>query len=323
MVQNDGSSANSALTINATSAPSVFSGVIQDQDGTTGGTGTLALALSGNQSLTLIGASTYSGGTTVSGSSTLFANNTTGSATGTGTVTIGAGSTLAGSGIITGPVSFTGGTLAPSSGSTTAATLTLGSTTLDATSHSNFHLGAARHGRRWCERPGRGRRRPGLGRQPECQRSYWFWRRRLRALFLSGALSGNLSLGTLPSGFSYHIDLSSTPGEVLLDVTGGATLPGDVNHDGIVNGLDINAIATHWLAHGSGVLGDANGDGVVNGLDINLVATNWLHTAGGGAGLAVVGASASSTSVPEPSSMLLAILGLIGLGALRRRQAAK
>ena len=45
-------------------------------------------------------------------------------------------------------------------------------------------------------------------------------RRRLRALFLLRRLSGNLSLGTLPSGFSYHIDLSSTPGEVLLDVTG-------------------------------------------------------------------------------------------------------
>ena len=164
VVQNNGISGNSTLTINATTAPSSYTGVIQDQDGTTGGTGTLALALSGNQSLALTGASTYTGGTTVSGSSTLFANNTTGSATGIGTVTIGASSTLAGSGIITGPVSFTGGTLAPSSGSTTPATLSLGSTTLDAASHSDFHRGARRHGRRWCERPGRGRRQPGLGR---------------------------------------------------------------------------------------------------------------------------------------------------------------
>ena len=57
-------------------------------------------------------------------------------------------------------------------------------------------------------------------------------------------------------------------------------IPGDVNHDGVVNGLDINLVAANWLDSGSGQPGDANGDGVVNGLDINMIAANWGDTTG-------------------------------------------
>jgi len=82
------------------------------------------------------------------------------------------------------------------------------------------------------------------------------------------------------------------------------TITGDVNLDGVVNGLDISQIAGHWLQSGVGVPGDVNSDGVVNGLDISLIAANWLHTAGGGAGTAV--------SVPEPSTLALLAAGLFG-----------
>ncbi|HEY1603451.1 MAG TPA: dockerin type I domain-containing protein [Pirellulales bacterium] len=62
-------------------------------------------------------------------------------------------------------------------------------------------------------------------------------------------------------------------------------LPGDTSPDGVVNGLDINQIASHWLSVG-GLAGDINGDGIVNGLDINVIASQWLKTlpAGGGSG---------------------------------------
>jgi hypothetical protein len=74
-------------------------------------------------------------------------------------------------------------------------------------------------------------------------------------------------------------------------------VPGDTTKDGIVNGLDVNAIASHWLHMGSALPGDANGDGIVNGLDINLVASNWLaHVPGHGTG----------TAVPEPGTRTLA-----------------
>ena len=76
-------------------------------------------------------------------------------------------------------------------------------------------------------------------------------------------------------------------------------IAGDANSDGIVNGLDISQVASHWLS--AGPTGDVNHDGVVNGLDISLIATNWLHTNsiyGGGGGMAV----------PEPSTFALAFV---------------
>jgi ABC-type nitrate/sulfonate/bicarbonate transport system substrate-binding protein len=90
-----------------------------------------------------------------------------------------------------------------------------------------------------------------------------------------------------------------------------AVLPGDVTGDGIVNGLDINTIASHWLNTGSNSPGDANFDGVVNGLDINLIAAHWLQTTGGAGG---------SVGVPEPATIVPAILGGMALLAFRSRR---
>jgi hypothetical protein len=101
---------------------------------------------------------------------------------------------------------------------------------------------------------------------------------------------------------------------------------GDANFDGVVNGLDINIIASHWLQSNANHigLGDVTGDGVVNGLDINAIAANWLAStpalpssvlppisAGGGSG----------SNVPEPSTWVLMGLGSIGMWVLRRRAA--
>jgi hypothetical protein len=93
---------------------------------------------------------------------------------------------------------------------------------------------------------------------------------------------------------------------------------GDVNHDNIVNGLDINAAATHWLQTGVGVMGDANNDGIVNGLDINMMATSWLKTTTVGTYLT----PAPGAQVPEPSTLGLVVTGLIaGSIWMRRRRA--
>lgn len=75
--------------------------------------------------------------------------------------------------------------------------------------------------------------------------------------------------------------------------------PGDVNMDGVVNGLDIGVVSSNWLANTR--YGDANGDGIVNGLDISMIAANWLQTAG------------SSTRIPEPTGATLSLMGLAAL----------
>jgi hypothetical protein len=100
--------------------------------------------------------------------------------------------------------------------------------------------------------------------------------------------------------------LADNAGGVALDIH---PLPlGDVNFDGIVNGLDIADIASHWLATGAQVAGDGNDDGVVNGLDIALIASHWLATS-----------ASSGAAVPEPATIMLAVLGAIALLAHRCR----
>jgi autotransporter-associated beta strand protein len=106
------------LTVGSNSLSTTFSGTIQ-------GTGTITKI--GTGSLTLGGASPYSGGTTVS-QGTLVVANTAGSATGTGPVTVNAG-TLGGSGTVTGAVTIgtgggSGAFLAPATGTTIQTRLT-------------------------------------------------------------------------------------------------------------------------------------------------------------------------------------------------------
>jgi hypothetical protein len=121
----------------------------------------------------------------------------------------------------------------------------------------------------------------------------------------STAASGNTALADLPNRSAVLSALTTVTDHLPLvaDYTFVSPPPppllGDVNQDGVVNGLDINIVASEWAQMGTGLEGDANGDGVVNGLDINLIAMNWGQTSGGGAAL-----------VPEPRGLLLLILGL-------------
>jgi autotransporter-associated beta strand protein len=89
---------------------SIFSGLIQDGGASAGIGG--AFVKSGQGTLTLSAANTYTGGTTIN-QGTLSVGNATGSATGTGSVQLIRG-TLAGTGTISGPVTVAAGTASAS-----------------------------------------------------------------------------------------------------------------------------------------------------------------------------------------------------------------
>ncbi len=56
------------------------------------------------------------------------------------------------------------------------------------------------------------------------------------------------------------------------------TLIGDINHDGVVNILDFNALLVQWGKTGSSLSADLNHDGVVGILDFNMLIIHWHQT---------------------------------------------
>jgi autotransporter-associated beta strand protein len=103
-----------------------------------GGSGSLTVSSTvASGVLNLLTNNTYTGNTIVGGA-TLSVNNTLGSATGSGNVTVAAGGTLDGNGIISGAVEIQGGgILAPGNG---VGAITVGALTLDSGSFGNFEF---------------------------------------------------------------------------------------------------------------------------------------------------------------------------------------
>jgi hypothetical protein len=88
-----------------------------------------------------------------------------------------------------------------------------------------------------------------------------------------------------------------------LQLVDGGVLLGDVNLDGVVNGLDVDPFVDVLLSGPYQSEADMNEDQVVNGLDVDPFVA------------AVVG---GSQSVPEPSTLLLALVTLGVIGGWRK-----
>lgn len=92
---------------------------------------------------------------------------------------------------------------------------------------------------------------------------------------------------------------------------GSVSMPGDANADGVVNEKDAMILAANWCRQVDGwTNGDFNGDGWVNETDATILASRWT-----------AGDAGQKASVPEPSSMAMALWMLIifAATAMRRR----
>jgi hypothetical protein len=120
-----------------------------------------------------------------------------------------------------------------------------------------------------------------------------------------GSYTGNLDEFTY-----WNRALSAAEVQTIWDAAGGGgggIVLGDVNLDGIVNGLDVDPFVDVLLNGPFQDEADMNADGEVNGLDVDPFVD------------AVVGGGVQA--VPEPSTLVLFGLGLIAWGILRGRPA--
>ncbi len=112
----------------------------------------------------------------------------------------------------------------------------------------------------------------------------------------SGDYIGEFRFATLSSDGVYLVDeVSLKPLEI------GDLKPGDANCDTIVNAADAKKLAANWLKQSGATWeeGDFNDDGKVDDKDAALMAANWT--------------TAASASVPEPSMLVLTVIGIFAL----------
>jgi hypothetical protein len=124
-----------------------------------------------------------------------------------------------------------------------------------------------------------------------------------------GTNGADISLLKLASGWETMSSLFGSPdfSYLVMDVWPTDPLPGDINFDYEVNGLDVDPFIDLLLNGQYAYTADMNEDGEVNGLDVDpFVAT----VVGGGA-----------AAVPEPSTLLLALIAMGVIGGWRKRGA--
>ena len=137
----------------------------------------------------------------------------------------------------------------------------------------------------------------------------------------AGDLTGIFDLLDLPALsnplWSWFVDTSDS--DVTLRVLDIMPIGADFNADGIVDTLDLNIWEANFgIAMGAAhVQGDADLNGAVNANDYFI----WLDQAGGpGMVAAALGfGNQAGAPVPEPSSLLLMVGGVVALGIARRR----
>jgi len=130
-----------------------------------------------------------------------------------------------------------------------------------------------------------------------------------RLISAGDSIQGTFETLDLPAGFAWDVNYTSTAVELSLLA---ATLVGDYDGSGEVDGNDLNLVLFEWNKDGDDVvvgwINQRPQSGTVVGIDhLNLVLFNW-------------GSMTSATAaVPEPTGFLPILLGLLAAVGMRRQ----
>jgi fibronectin-binding autotransporter adhesin len=263
-----------------------------------GGTATASkLTKNGSGTLTLTGANTYAGVTTISGG-TLLANNASGSATGTNAVTIAATATLGGTGSVAGAVT-NNGIIAPGSGG--VGMLSVGGGVTDGANSSwSIDLSGATADKLVVTGNVDLTAVDALNVTGAGTGSSW-----LIGTY-TGALTGTFD--TVTSGYT----VSYTGGNITLNTAAPPVLAGDYNQNGIVDAADY-VLFRNNLGQPAGTLPNDPAGGTIGTAQYDQWKSNFGNHPGAGSSLG------GGSAVPEPATIGLMLLSLVGTAALRRR----
>jgi hypothetical protein len=139
---------------------------------------------------------------------------------------------------------------------------------------------------------------------------------------ISSAAAGNPNYGV---GYADSADQGNPAGLSSGTLEIKYTLLGDVDLNGVVNGIDFGIFAANFnKTVTSWDQGDFDYNGVVNGIDFGYLAANFNQAASGASALAALDAFAAANGlladVPEPG--MVAVIGLSTMALLARRRRA-
>jgi hypothetical protein len=112
-------------------------------------------------------------------------------------------------------------------------------------------------------------------------------------------------------------ELGNVPPNQVLYLVESGSVPGDYNQDLIVDVADYSVWRNQLGATGSGLAADGNGDNMVTQLDYDVWKGNFGATAIG------AGSAAQYELAPEPSTILLLVLGTFLMANLSRRGSSR